>query len=185
MSTESFDALLASAKDGSDEAWKELLEPIAPKLVGYLRLRGSRDPEAAAGDVFVDVARSLDRFDGDHDGFKSWVFVIAHRRLIDEHRRNQVRPEEVLTGEVSESGRALSAEEEALRSASGQGVTELLSGLTAPQRDVIFLRIVADLSVEETARVLNRPSTSVKALQRRGLAALRRAITNENEGVSQ
>ena len=58
----------------------------------------------------------------------------------------------------------------------------LLSELTAPQRDVIFLRIVADLSVEETARVLNRPVTSVKALQRRGLGALRRKV--RDEGVS-
>ena len=42
MPTESFEALLASAKDGSDEAWNELLSPIAPKLIGYLRLRGAR-----------------------------------------------------------------------------------------------------------------------------------------------
>lgn len=182
MTTESFEALLSSAKGGSDQAWKDLLEPIAPKLVGYLRLRGSNDPEAVAGDVFVDVARNIDRFDGDRDGFTSWVFVIAHRRLIDEHRRLQVRPDEMLTGGPIEGEVARSAEEEALRSASNDEVTAILSGLTAPQRDVIFLRIVADLSVEETARALNRPVTSVKALQRRGLGALRRVL--RDEGVS-
>ena len=68
------------------------------------------------------------------------------------------------------------AEEEALRSVSGDAVAAMLSTLTAPQRDVIFLRIVGELSVEETARVLNRPVSSVKALQRRGLAALKRQI---------
>jgi len=55
-------------------------------------------------------------------------------------------------------------------------VTAMLADLTAPQRDVVFLRVVAELTVEETAQVLNRPVTSVKALQRRGLAALRRQI---------
>lgn len=182
MPTESFEALLASAKDGSDEAWNELLAPIAPRLIGYLRLRGARDPEAVAGDVFVDVARNIDRFDGDRAGFNSWVFVIAHRRLIDEHRRIDVRPDETLTGEPIEGETTMSAEEEALRAASSEDVTALLSALTAPQRDVIFLRIVADLSVEETARVLNRPVSSVKALQRRGLGALRRMV--RDEGVS-
>ena len=107
---------------------------------------------------------------------------IAHRRLIDEHRRVQVRPEEVLTGEPIEAGQARSAEEDALRSASSDEVSVLLAGLTAPQRDVIFLRIVADLSVEETAKVLNRPVSSVKALQRRGLGALRRVL--RDQGVS-
>ena len=54
--------------------------------------------------------------------------------------------------------------------------------MSPPQRDVIFLRIVGELSVEETARVLNRPISSVKALQRRGLAALKRQI--QGIGVS-
>lgn len=177
-----FDDLIASAQAGSENAWHELLTPIAPKLVGYLRLRGARDPEAVAGDVFVDVARSIERFSGDRDGFASWVFVIAHRRLIDEHRRIEARPAETLTAHPIESGLASSAEEEALRSVSNQDLLALLSDLTAPQRDVIYLRIIADLSVEETARVLNRPVSSVKALQRRGLGALRRVA--RDQGVS-
>ena len=167
MAHDSFTELLAAAQAGSDAAWAELLEPVAPKLVGYLRLRGSKDPEAAAGDVFVDVARNIENFSGGREGFTSWVFVIAHRRLIDES---------------VEHGLTLSAEEEALRSVSADAVAAMLSTLTAPQRDVIFLRIVGDLSVEETARVLNRPISSVKALQRRGLAALKRQI--QGIGVS-
>lgn len=182
MPEESFAALIEAARAGSDEAWVELLEPVAPKLVGYLRMRGSKDPEAVAGDVFVDVARSIESFDGTRESFTSWVFVIAHRRLIDAYRKSLVRPDEVLTGDQLEFGAAMSAEEEALRSVSTEEVAELLSALTAPQRDVIFLRIVAELSLDETARVLNRPVTSVKALQRRGLAALRRQI--QQTGVS-
>jgi len=95
MSDDAFTELIDAAKSGSDEAWAELLGPIAPKLVGYLRMRGSKDPEAAAGDVFVDVARNLAGFTGGRENFKSWVFVIAHRRVIDEYRRIQARPDEI------------------------------------------------------------------------------------------
>jgi RNA polymerase sigma-70 factor (ECF subfamily) len=182
MQDDAFAALVAAAKDGSDSAWTELLGPVAPKLVGYLRLRGSKDPEAAAGDVFVDVARRLGSFTGGRENFASWVFVIAHRRVIDEYRRDQVRPDEVHTEKPVEGGAVSSAEEEALLTLSGEAVADLLSDLTGPQRDAIYLRVVADLSVEETAKVMNRPVTSVKALQRRGLATLRRRI--EDKGVS-
>ena len=182
MFDHSFESLIAAAKAGSDDAWSELLAPVAPKLVGYLRLRGSKDPEATAGDVFIDVARNIERFNGGQEGFTSWVFVIAHRRLIDEYRRIQARPEEILTDTPLERRTVMSAEEEALRIGSDDVVAAMLSDLTAPQRDVLILRVVAELSVEETAEVLNRPVTSVKALQRRALAALRRQV--QQTGVS-
>ena len=182
MSEEAFEALIEAAKEGSEQAWTALLEPVAPRLIGYLRLRGSKDPEAAAGDVFADVARNIDAFEGAADGFDSWVFVIAHRRLIDEYRRSSARPEEVLTDRAIEPSAAASAEEEAMRIDSIDVVAGMLDDLTGPQRDVIILRVVAGLSIEETAEVLNRPGTAVKALQRRGLAALRRKI--EQQGVS-
>jgi len=183
MPNDPFTSLLEAARAGSEEAWTELLTPVAPKLVGYLRMRGSRDPEATAGDVFIDVARNIGTFDGGRDNFTSWVFVIAHRRLIDSYRREQARPDEVLTEVPPELGMALSAEDEALRLVSAEELAELLDVLTAPQRDVIFLRIIAQLTLEETTTVLNRPLSAVKALQRRGLAALRRQI--QQMGVSQ
>lgn len=57
-------------------------------------------------------------------------------------------------------------------------VHTLLAGLSADQRDVLVLRIVADLSVAETAAVLDKSYEAVKALQRRGLGALQRAISS-------
>ncbi len=56
-------------------------------------------------------------------------------------------------------------------------VHALLSSLTPEQREVLVLRVVADLSVEQTAEVLGKGNEAVKALQRRGLATLRRALS--------
>ena len=60
-------------------------------------------------------------------------------------------------------------------------VHELLAELTPDQRDVMLLRVVADLTVEQVAEVVGKPPGAVKALQRRALAALRRLV--EAEGV--
>ena len=58
----------------------------------------------------------------------------------------------------------------------------MLERISPEQRDVLLLRIVADLSVEQTAAVVGRSYEAVKALQRRGLGALRRQLSAE-QGV--
>ena len=52
----------------------------------------------------------------------------------------------------------------------------MLAELTPDQRDVLLLRIVADLSIEQVADVMQRHPGTIKALQHRGLASLRRRL---------
>ena len=59
------------------------------------------------------------------------------------------------------------------------GVVEaLLESLSPDQRDVLLLRVIADLSVAETAQTLGKGEEAVKQLQRRALASLRRRISS-------
>ena len=53
----------------------------------------------------------------------------------------------------------------------------LLDGLPEDQRNVMVLRIVADLTVEQVAQVLGKRPGAVKALQRRALDSLRRKLS--------
>jgi RNA polymerase sigma factor (sigma-70 family) len=55
-------------------------------------------------------------------------------------------------------------------------VRVLLDGLAPDQREVLMLRVVADLSIAQTAAVVNKSHEAVKALQHRALAALRRSL---------
>jgi RNA polymerase sigma-70 factor (ECF subfamily) len=52
-------------------------------------------------------------------------------------------------------------------------VTELLADLNPDYREVLALRVVADLSLEETAAIMGKSQGAVKQLQRRALSALR------------
>jgi len=58
-------------------------------------------------------------------------------------------------------------------------VVALLSSLTADQRAVLALRVLGELSLEETAQALGRDVGSVKSLQHRGLARLRRKLSTD------
>jgi RNA polymerase sigma-70 factor (ECF subfamily) len=179
-----FDTVLSAAHRGSEWAWEILVRRLAPSLSRFFKVRGLPDPDAMVGEVFVDIARNLGTFDGDYAAFRSWVFVIAYRRMSDEWRRLRRRPDETLTERLPEAGRsAPSAEDEAMEALGADEAAKLLSGLTGEQRDVISLRVVAGLSLNETAHATGKRVSAVKALQRRALAALRREI--ERQGVSQ
>jgi len=176
-SNDEFPEVLAAAQGGSAAAWEVLLGDLAPALLGYLRLRGAGDPEGTAGEVFLDLARSIGRFSGDEAGFRSWAFVIAHRRLVDERRRRARRKEvAVAPADLPERPASDRIEEEALGSVSLDEVRRLLDALSRDQAEVITLRFVGDFSLEETARVLGKRVGAVKALQHRALAALRRQL---------
>ena len=56
-----------------------------------------------------------------------------------------------------------------------------MRGLPDDQRDVLLLRILADLTAEQTAAVLGRTAPAVKALQRRALTTLRSEICDVSD----
>ena len=55
-------------------------------------------------------------------------------------------------------------------------VDELLQTLSPDQREVLLMRVVADLTLEQTAAALGKRVGAVKALQHRALASLRRVM---------
>ena len=52
----------------------------------------------------------------------------------------------------------------------------MLEALSEDQRAVLLLRVVGDLSIEEVAKAVGKRPGAVKALQRRGLEAIRREL---------
>lgn len=175
--TDDFDAVLAASRAGDDAAWAVLYDTLAPQVLGYLRVRGAADPEEVLGDVFLHVARSIDRFEGDVAGFRSWVFVIATSRLHDERRRARRKPTEPLDLAVEERlCGSVDVQAEVEQAAAVTEVRELLHALTPDQRAVVELRVFGGLTSTEVAAIVDKPVGAVKALYRRGLGALRREL---------
>ncbi|MFP5375482.1 MAG: RNA polymerase sigma factor [Acidimicrobiia bacterium] len=183
---EQFDHVLAAARTGAGWAAERLWRTLAPSVAGYLRAQGSAEPDDLTSEVFVGVFRNLGSFAGDEERFRSWVFTIAHRRLLDERRRAARRPHPAAA--VADPGRAHaapevapSAEAEALGRLGADGVRRICDRLAADQRDVLVLRLVGGLTVEEVAAAVGKSPGAVKALQRRAVEALRRIL--QHQGV--
>jgi len=177
MRSEAFASVLTAAATGAPWALKELWIQYSPAVHGFLRARGSAEPEDLTSEVFLTVFDALPRFSGGEGEFRSFVFTIAYRRLVDELRARSRRPPHVEWADHGDPRRALDAETEALTSIGDQQTRRLLDSLAPDQRDVLVLRIIADLTVEEVATILGKRVGAVKALQRRGLDALRKKIS--------
>jgi RNA polymerase sigma factor (sigma-70 family) len=180
-----FPGVLEAARAGADWAFEVLYRDLAPSVIGYLRGQGAPEPEDAASEVFVGVVRNINSFEGDERAFRTWVFSIAHNRLIDQRRRRARRPVVVtdpseLTERVLEAGAPPPGQEIQAR-LPGPAARALLD-LSPDQRAVVLLRVVADLSVAEVAEILGKSLGGVKALQRRALGALAKSL--QGEGVS-
>jgi RNA polymerase sigma-70 factor (ECF subfamily) len=143
---------------------------------GYLRASGAIESEDLLSDVFLDVTRSLRRFQGDDDALRRWVFTIAHNRLVDERRRI-ARRRKVAAAELVQPMRPppepFDAELEAA-----------LRQLTQDQQDVVVLRFVADFPLETVAAMMGRRVGAVKALQHRALAQLQSRLRPSRDYVS-
>lgn len=175
-----FESVLQAARVGADWAWAQIYRDLSPSVLRYLRAQGAKEPEDLLGEVFVCIVRSLPGFTGDESDFRAWTFTCARNCLIDAWRRDGRRPLEYVPDEILMSAaESDSAEAEVMRRLAYKRVVATLATLTSHQREIIFLRIVVGLSIDEVARVLGRSSGSVKSLQSRGLAALRREISRE------
>jgi RNA polymerase sigma factor (sigma-70 family) len=169
-----FESVLDAARAGAEWAWTRLYDSLAPTVLGYLRAQGAPDPEGVCGEVFCQLVRDIHRFEGDEAGFRSWVFVMLHHRLIDDVRRRKRRPEAAMGPEtLAGIEDPIDVEAEVVRNATETELRELLEQLTEAQRDVLLLRVFGGLTLEEVARSMHRRVGAVKALQRRGLEALR------------
>jgi len=164
-----------AAQAGAAWAFEVLYRDLSPAVTGYLRLHGAAEPDDLAGEAFVGVFTGLARFRGDEAALRSWVFTIAHRRLVDDWRRRSRRPQLADSPDLLDvaDGVGGDVEDDALARVGAGNVHRLCAQLPEDQRTVLLLRILADLTVEQIAEVMDRSTAAVKALQRRGLRTLR------------
>ena len=164
------DATLLSRLQSRDSAaWTEFYDLHAADLRAFIRRIGGRDADDLLGETMVQVVRDIRRFRGTPSELRAWTFGIARNRVIDESRRRKVRPQEV---EASDHDAVTPAQD--FDMPDREMLSALLDSLTPDQKEVVWLRFGADLSVDETARAVGKNPDAVAALTMRALRRLRK-----------
>ncbi|MBT2532666.1 sigma-70 family RNA polymerase sigma factor [Arthrobacter sp. ISL-48] len=148
-------------------------------VLGYLRARGVDDPEAVTQDVFLAFFPKIGDLTGGLQGAKSLLFSIAHARMVDYYRRLERRPDFTPYDPLQDGRSIASAEDHAL--GNDGGAAALLDGLADDHREVLALRVVADLSIEQVAGIMGKSQGAIKQLQRRALQNLKDQTLRRNQ----
>lgn len=168
---EVFDSLLGAARADNEWAWDRLVRWFGPKVLAYARSQGMSDPEDVLGDVLVDVVRGLSGFQGAESQFRSWVFMIAHSRIVDRRRAEARRPSVAWDPTLDPA-----APESQSAWADLGDMQSQVDALPPNQRDVLLLRTVVGLSIEDTAEVLGKKQGAVRVAHHRALETLRQQM---------
>jgi RNA polymerase sigma factor (sigma-70 family) len=167
------DDIVRAAASGDPDAFRHVYDALSPRVLAYLKSRGVEDPEGMVSEVFLAVHPRLPDLTGGVVGLRTLVFSVAHARAVDDARRRSRRPASFSYEPEYDDRVAGSAEQIAVQSLEAERAVALMQRLNEDQRTVVTLRIIGDLSLEQTAAVTGKTVAAVKQLQRRGLIRLR------------
>jgi len=170
----SIEPWLLPAIAGDRTAWAEVLLRHGPTVWGICR-RLAADPEDAYQAVWVKVFEALPGFDPQGAAtLGTWISTIAHRHLIDLHRRHQVRGQVLPMAEIPDPHPA--ADEVLERSRRAARLEWALAMLPNPQRRVVVMHHLYGVSLEDLAREEEIAVGTVKSRLHRGRAHLARLL---------
>ena len=186
MSTEErFADTLSAAQAGAEWAIADLYRRLNPALLRFLRARAGDDAEDVASRTWLDAARNLGSFRGDESELRAWLYTIASRRMADEYRRRRRRPVELVAAQTLAAvpGGRVVEEEAELGRLGDEAARTIVASLPEDQAEVVLLRVVAGLSVEQVARITGRKPGTVRVMQHRALQRLAEVLAESSERV--
>lgn len=170
--------LLASAAAGEEWALTVLYRRHHQALVRFLWGLAGGEAEDLAAETWIDASRALGNFEGGDSAFRSLLFTIGRRRAVDHARaRGRRRTEPADPGRLPEIPDADDPADVVTAADAGEDAARRICALLPrDQAEVVLLRVVAGLSVTETAEVVGRSPAAVSVLQTRGLQRLARRL---------
>ncbi len=168
--------LLGQVSGGDQDAFGELYDRFAPRVLGLVRrlLLDHAQAEEVTQEVFLEVWQSAGRFDPNKGRGATWIMTMAHRRAIDRIRSAQasrnrdtrvgIRDLEPGHDEVAENVEVL-IEHERVRAA--------MARLSEAQRQAVSLAYYGGLTHSEIAAEIKAPIGTVKTRLRDGMIRLR------------
>ena len=172
--------LMARAQDGDREAYRNLLTQVEPyvRSIAFRYLNSSSDLEDAVQDVLMTVHAIRQTYDPKRP-FGPWLVAIAHRRIIDQLRRQTRRRSRETE---------LSAEHETFAAPPTKFSTEksvelalvgAIDKLPPDQRDAIKMMKLKEMSLKEASQASGRSISALKVATHRAMRNLRKLLKGE------
>ena len=168
--------LLARVAEGDQQAFSELYDQIAPRVLGLVRrlLKDFAQSEEVTQEIFLEIWQTATRYDPNKGGASTWILTMAHRRAVDRVRSSQsTRVRDTRIGIRDFPTEYDSVAESVEVRIESERVEQALLRLTELQRQAIQLAYYGGYSHSEVAEMLKVPIGTVKTRLRDGMIRLR------------
>jgi RNA polymerase sigma-70 factor (ECF subfamily) len=173
--------LVADAQAGDPWAFGGIFDHYHEPVYRYIvsRVHSPTDAEDLTQLVFVKALEALPRYESRGVPFGGWLFRLARNAVIDfvRTRREHTGLDVVMERSTADAP----PDEQAIERQAMEAVSAALARLTDEQREAIELRFFAGLSAREAALAMGKQEGTVRGLQFRAIAALRRMLELDDE----
>ena len=176
LDDEALERLVLEARQGDPWAFGRIFDEFHEPLYRFIASRVNRpsDAEDLTQLVFVKALEALPRYEQRGAPFGGWLFRLARNTIIDHARTRHDHAE--LDAAADRATDEAGPDEAALLRQDLDLVARALRELTDEQREVIELRFFAGLSAREAAEAMGKQEGTVRGLQFRAIASLRRSL---------
>jgi len=174
------DNLLSKARNKDLDAQRAIYERYFSPVFQFIRLRVNNREQAQdiAAEVFLDFFVALSGNSPPSSHLRGWLFRVARNKIADHYGREK-RINITELGEWIPSSAASNPEHVAFQSLQIDRVKQALNMLVAEQQEVLILRFVQGLSIQETSDLMDRSVSAIKSLQFRAVDTLRQILSAE------
>ena len=176
------DGEAALLRAGDARSWEMLYGRVYPSMLAYAERRVSSKEEAqdAVSEALTRTVAGIDRLVATNATPESWLFGVLRHVVLDRQRSSYRRRDLPVRRAIVDDGPlesvVVSEEQTAVRTA--------FDRLPDRDRELLELRVVAGLSSEEVASILDLSPGAVRTAQARALAKLRAVLARSDEGGS-
>lgn len=139
----------------------------------YARVEQRQQAEDLAGELFTRMVRHLPSFEPTGVPFRAWLFRIAYNLTMDHFRVANGKALDPLDEAADQAQPGPNPAQQVERQMALEHLQDALKRLVPDQRQVIILRFLSGLSLQETADVMERSLSATKAMQHRALKIMR------------
>jgi RNA polymerase sigma-70 factor (ECF subfamily) len=179
-----FDGVMTGARCGQEPDVAALYQDVSPSLLRYLAAREPQEAEDLCSEVWLRLAALIPNFEGGERQWWGLVFLVA-RRCLNDHwkRRKRHRTDLVDVETLAQLASPVDVEATGLRAITTREAVDLVSSsLSNDQADVILLRVIAGLDIDEVAAALEKRPATVRVIQHRALRRLASTMAAPRHG---
>ena len=176
--------ILARARAGDETAIVAIYHSYFDPIYQFCRLRVGdvHTAQDLTSEVFVRFIKALKRETAPHTSLRGWIFRVARNLIYDHYGREQELPVDTLDQWLA-TDQDTAPEVQAIRTMQIERARQAIGMLAPAQQEVLLLRFDQQLSLQETADIMDKKVNAIKALQFRAVNTLRQILLDlEDEG---